>query len=239
MSPLTQRIYSEPSSLGRLFDCLSEYAEEWELSVNISKTNIMVYNSSSRILKCAQGIGFTLGSLDIKPARNYYLGIQFSLNGSFKQAAEELRKKALRFYFSIRCMVDTRALTTSTLLKQIDSLVKPVATYGCPVWLPSTSLIKTLMAQDSLKTLPKAAAKDQLETTHLEMLKWILGVHRKANTNFCYGDTGSMPLALSVLPQCVSYFMRAAQATDGNVNTLLYHTFCEQRQLKHSWYKTW
>ena len=228
----------DAESLQKLLDCLSKYAEDWELSVNISKTNVMVFNSSSRILKCAHG--FKLGNLNVKPARNYcYLGIQFSLNGSFKQAVEELRKKALRSYFSIRRMIDTRALTTSTLLKLIDSLVKPVATYGCPIWLPSTTLIKTLVAQDSSKTLPKAAAKDQLETTHLKMLKWILGVHRKANNNFCYGDTGRMPLAISVLPQCISYFMRAAQATDGNVNTLLHHTFQEQKQLKLSWYKTW
>ena len=183
MSPLTQRIYSEPSSLGRLFDCLSEYAEEWELSVNISKTNIMVYNSSSRILKCAQGIGFTLGSLDIKPARNYYLGIQFSLNGSFKQAAEELKKEGI----------------TILLFNQMHGRHQSAHYHyqhttetDCPVWLPSTSLIKTLMAQDSLKTLPKAAAKDQLETTHLEMLKWILGVHRKAN-NFATVTQGACP----------------------------------------------
>lgn len=54
----------------------------------------------------------------------------------------------------------------------------------------------------------------------------------QSQQQLCYGDTGRMSLALSVLPQCVSNSMRAAQATDENVNTLLYHTFCEQRQLK-------
>ncbi|KAL5263923.1 hypothetical protein ACHWQZ_G005117 [Mnemiopsis leidyi] len=207
-------------------DRLNEYAETWELSVNISKTNVMVFNSSSRLLQCAHG--FKLGNLDIEPVRNYcYLGIQFSLNGSFKQATEELRKKALRSYFSIRRIIDSSALTTSTLLKLIDSLVKPVATYGCPVWLPSTSLIKTIVTNtpDSRKTLPKAGAKDPLEVTHLRMLKWILGVHRRTNNNFCYGDTGRTPLAISVLPQCISYFLRASQAVDGDVNSLLHHTF--------------
>ncbi|MCP4263210.1 MAG: hypothetical protein GY774_37730, partial [Planctomycetes bacterium] len=72
-------------SLQKLLDCLNEYAEKWELSVNISKTNIMVFNGSSRILKCAYG--FKLGSMDIAPVNKYcYLGIQFALNGSFKQA---------------------------------------------------------------------------------------------------------------------------------------------------------
>ena len=40
--------------------------------------------------------------------------------------------------------------------------------------------------------LSKVAAKDTLETTHLKMLKWVLGVHKKTNNNFCYGDTGRM-----------------------------------------------
>ncbi len=71
------------------------------------------------------------------------------------------------------------------------------------------------------------------------MLKWILGVHRKANNNFCYGDTGRTPWAVSVLPQCISYYIRASQATPGTVNTLLYHTYMEQRQLNLTWHSTW
>ena len=82
----------DEKSLQNLLDKLHEYADAWELSVNISKTNVMVFNSSSRLLKCAYG--FKLGHLDVKPVKNYcYLGIQFSLNGSFKRAIEELRKK--------------------------------------------------------------------------------------------------------------------------------------------------
>ncbi|KAL5248488.1 hypothetical protein ACHWQZ_G017622 [Mnemiopsis leidyi] len=91
-------------------------------------------------LNCAYG--FKLGSLDIIPVNNYtYLGIHFSLNGSFKRAIDELRKKALRSFFSLRRIVDTRALTTKTMLKLIDSLVKPVAhTDALSGYLQPTSL---------------------------------------------------------------------------------------------------
>ena len=67
----------DPGSLQKLLDCLYQYAERWELSVNIGKTNIMVFNTSARILKCAYG--FKLGDLEISPVRTYcYLEIQFS-----------------------------------------------------------------------------------------------------------------------------------------------------------------
>jgi hypothetical protein len=38
-----------------------------------------------------------------------YLGIQFSLNGTFKHAIEELRKKALRAFFSYPARVPNAA----------------------------------------------------------------------------------------------------------------------------------
>ena len=225
-------------SLQSLLNCLHDYAEEWELSVNISKTSVMVFNTSARTLKCSYG--FKLGSLDIVPVKRYcYLGIQFSLNGSFKQAIDELRKKALRSFFSMRRIINTKALTTSTMLKLIDSLVKPIATYGCPVWLSSTNIVKAILSKKEEVSLPKSAAKDPLETTHLKILKWILGVHKKANNNFCYGDTGRTPWTVTVIPQCLAYFHRASLAVEGNVNTLLHHTFQEQKLLNLNWYDSW
>ena len=198
----------------------------------------MVFNTSSRTLKCSYG--FKLGSLDIIPVKRYcYLGIQFSLNGSFKQAIDELRKKALRSFFSMRRIINTKALTTSTMLKLIDSLVKPVATYGCPVWLSSTNIVKAILSKKEEVSLPKSAAKDPLETTHLKILKWILSVHKKANNNFCYGDTGRTPWTVTVIPQCLAYFHRASLAVEGNVNTLLHHTFQEQKLLNLTWYDSW
>jgi len=154
----------------------------------------------------------------------------------------ELRKKALRAFFSIRRMVDTRALTTKTMLKLIDSLVKPVATYACQIWLPCTKMAKEMARADgSRQNLARAATKDALETTHLKMLKWVLGLHKKANNNFCYGDTGRLPWALSVLPQCLRYFDRLSQTSPdvSSVNFLVHQTFQEQKNLNLSWYETW
>ena len=151
----------------------------------------MVFNTGSKLLQCSYG--FKLGSLEIHPTRSYcYLGITFSLNGSFKLAIDELRKKALRAFFSIRRLLDTRALTTSALLKLVDSLVKPVALYSCQVWLPTTNIMKELI-KPAEQNLPHVAPKDAFETTHLKVLKWIMGVHKKATNNFCYGDTGRLP----------------------------------------------
>ena len=39
------------------------------------------------------------------------------------------------------------------------------------------------------------------------------------------------PWTVTVLPQGISHYDRASQAVVGNVNTLLHHTFQEQKQL--------
>ncbi|KAL5268106.1 hypothetical protein ACHWQZ_G002085 [Mnemiopsis leidyi] len=55
----------DAASLQKLLDCLNIYAEQWELSVNLGKTNVMVFNKSSRILNCAYG--FKLGTQELFP----------------------------------------------------------------------------------------------------------------------------------------------------------------------------
>ena len=159
-----------------------------------------------------------------------YLGILFSLiNGSFKHTIDELRKKELRAFFAIRRIVDTRALTIKTVLKLIESLVKPVAMYSYQVWLPSTS------TKPNCFNIPQCAAKDKFDVTHPKMLKWVLGVHKKCNNDFCYGDTGRLPWGI---PQCCRYFNRVSQATDGpnSATSLIHHAYQEQKEPNLPWF---
>lgn len=64
----------DAKSLQMQLDCLHEFVSEWELSINIQKTNIM----GSKLLNCSYG--FKLDDLKVEPARKYcYLGTLFSL----------------------------------------------------------------------------------------------------------------------------------------------------------------
>ena len=216
-------------------DVLHDYVVRWELEINISKTNIMVFNTCGRILNCSYG--FKLGGASISPTKNYtYLGIVFSLNGSFVSAIDHLSKKAMRAYFSMKRTIDIRALNASSVLKLFDCLIKPIATYGSQIWLPSTNACKALLKDQG--NLLQASAKDKIELTHLKLLKWTFGIHKKASNTFCYGDSGRIPLALSVLPQGVNYFRRLA-SNEGLNDPLSYHAFAEQQKNSFEWYRTW
>ena len=84
------------NSLQSMLDVLFEYCNDWGLTVNTSKTAIMVFNQAGRQLKESNTL--KLGNTVIPSTREYcYLGVNFSLNGSLKMAHEEkLRQKGLR-----------------------------------------------------------------------------------------------------------------------------------------------
>ena len=77
----------DAKTLQTQLDCLHEFVSEWELSINIHKTNIMVFNNCS--------YGFKLVDIKVEPSRNYcYLGILSRWYPTF--AAHELKNSIRR-----------------------------------------------------------------------------------------------------------------------------------------------
>jgi exonuclease III len=232
----------DKDTLQRLLDILNRYVERWELEVNISKTNIMVFNTASKVLK--ESHDFYLGNKKLDPTRNYtYLGITFSLNGSFKVAVSQLTSKAARAYFQIKRTLDTRALSIKSLMILFDALIKPIIMYGCQVWLPYTNIGKSWRNLQSPMldetNLILMSSKDCFERLHLKFLKWCLGVHAKASNLGCYGDTGRTPLGISVMRSSLKYFQRLAKMSATNKNSLVGKAYLEQQLLNLDWFTTW
>ena len=109
-------------SLQKLIDAVHKFCTEWGLTVNISKTAILIFNRSGRLLK--ESTSFTYGSIIIPSDRKYcYLGITLTLSGSLSLTMEELRKKGLRAYFSLKNLVDISQLSVQAILKLFVALI--------------------------------------------------------------------------------------------------------------------
>ena len=63
-----------------------------------------------------------------------------------------------------------RPLKSSVVFKLFDSLVLPIASYGCQVWFAEMRLVKNLTNNSPGIQLP-AIAKDPIEKLHLSFLK--------------------------------------------------------------------
>ena len=226
----------DPKSLQTLINKVHQFCEQWGLSVNISKTAIMVFNKTGRQLQ--ESHGFKYGSLTIPSARTYcYLGIVFNLNGSTTAATDELRKKGLKAYFALKSIINLGELSTKSVFKLFDALILPVVAYGCQTWLQETNFVKAVINGANRKVILQKLATDPLEKLHLRFLKWTLQVHKKCSNLACYGDAGRFPLVIQLTKQVISYFNRLQALDQARSNSLVRHAFAEQRTNKFTWYQ--
>ena len=230
-----------PEDLNTLLKALHEFCTTWGLEVNLEKTKIMTFNRSGRLLK--NPVVFKLGEQIVETTRSYcYLGIIFSLNGSFKVAQDELRKKALRSYFSMKKTIDVNSLSVKAVLKLFDSLVLPVLTYGIEVWFCNTQIAAILSGKSTFSI--KLLSRDSFEKFHMQVIKWTLGVHKRASNIGCYGDTGRQPIGTKCIPQVLRYFtnLESLSASIDHLNMtevpLAVLAFLEQQNLQMSWHNT-
>jgi len=223
-------------SLQILIDKVHQFCELWGLSVNISKTAIMVFNKTGRQLQ--ESHGFKYGRITIPAARTYcYLGIVFNLNGSTTAATDELRKKGLKAYFALKSIINLGELSTRSVFKLFDALILPVVSYGCQTWLQETNFVKAVISEVDGKRILQKLAADPLEKLHLRFLKWTLQVHKKCANLTCYGDTGRFPLVIQLAKQAISYFNRLRDLDKTRSKSFVRHAFAEQRINKLTWYQ--
>ena len=223
----------DPTSLEKMLTVLYNYCQEWGLTVNISKTAIMVFNRSGRMLK--ESKNFTYGHIPIGSVREYtYLGITFTLTGSLKIAQIKLRQKSLRSYFSLKSMINLQQLKKPIVFKLFDSLIVPIASYCCQIWLPQTQFMKSL-STGSFPTLKKIA-EDPLEKVHISFLKWTLNLNKTTSNAAVWGDSGRCPLAVELSAQVFSYWDRLNNMHRDNENCLVRYAFEEQQSLNLSWH---
>ena len=208
----------DKESLQKMLNILLMYCAEWGLSVNISKTAIMVFNRAGRILK--ESMDFQYGNTPISSAREYtYLGITVSLTGSMKMAQTKLKQKGIRSYFSLKSMLDLNHLRKTAVFKLFDSLIVPVIAYGCQIWLPMTNFMKTL-SEGSFPTGQKFA-EDPIEKVHLSFMKWTLGVNKFTSNCAVWGDTGRYPLGIELSTQVYGYMDRLEKLCISDSGSLL------------------
>ena len=223
------------TSLQMMLDVLGTYCIDWGLSVNVSKTAVLVFNTSGRLLK--ESHAFKLGEKRIPSAREYcYLGIHFTLSGSLKVAQNKLRQKGLRSYFSLKRMINLHHIRKNILFKLFDALLQPVVAYACQVWLPSTGLFKLFGRDHKSTDTTKTIALDPLEKIHLSLLKWTMGVNKYTSNAAVWGDCGRYPLGVELSKLVFSYRERLELMDSNHTDCLVRHAYYEQKALQLSWY---
>ena len=111
-------------------DLLHTYCSNWCLSVNLSKTNVAIFNKAGKCLKHPVYFNGTL----IRPASLYrYLGFTISSSGKFNQCKLDLCKKSLKAYVKLQNCLSSTNPSIDTFLHLYDHTIKPILTYGSEI----------------------------------------------------------------------------------------------------------
>ena len=140
------------SQLG-LQNCLnkmSSFYEKLGLKINIKKTEIIIFNK--RGLSLANKFEFWLNGHKVRIVDEYqYLGLKVKPSGSMGIAVQELHDKASRAWFGISNIVaKNKRMEVEKIFNIFDSLVTPVALYGCEFWLPPVIPKKSFSHKNNL-----------------------------------------------------------------------------------------
>ena len=202
------------------------------LQCNSKKTKILIFNKSGRVLK---GYSFFLAGTQLEIAEYYqYLGIKLRPSGSFTAAAEELSAKARRAWFSISSIIyKDKRITVERAFQLFDSLVSPVALYGCELWYPVVLPKKCFQGKNKLLSSWESF---QFETLNQACARILLSVHRKASRLAVLGELGRHPLAVRAIAHCLNYRLCLASKP---ANTLLGRAMCEMTHMAQTGVDCW
>jgi len=116
-------------------------------------------------------------SLDIVNSFKY-LGVVFSIYGSFRKATVEIAKQAERKMYNLLAQCKSIALHINIKIDILNKMVKPILLYGCECWGYGNNAV--------------------LEKLQLKFLKTILGL-RLCNASFLFRSKYELHLCMLIL----------------------------------------
>ena len=113
-------------------DKLKVYCDKWHIDLNTTKTRIIVFNTTGRLLK---GYRFSDDGKILEQVREFkYLGTTLSASGSLMCAKEKRRKQANKASFPMLNALHKIDFEAVASLHLFDSLIRPILNYNCEIW---------------------------------------------------------------------------------------------------------
>ena len=113
----------------KALDALADYCEQWKITVNVSKTKIIL--SRGKIRKKPM---FRINTEMIVVDEFVYLGTTFSCNGSFKKDIKKQISQARCATYSLIAKAHKLFLPNDIVIQLYDQLVLPILLYGSEIW---------------------------------------------------------------------------------------------------------
>ena len=148
---------------------LAEYFERWKLTINTSKTKIMVFRKGGIL---PRNLVFNYNGILLEIVTNFkYLGIVFTAGLVFFGSAGYTCWTSSESYFKLnKYLYNFTFISPKHKLELFYKLISPILNYGCEVW-------GFFQANSD-------------ERVHKQFCKQILGVKKATQNDFVYGELG-------------------------------------------------
>ena len=118
-----------------------------------------------------------------------YLGFTISSSGKFNQCKLDLYKKSMKAYFKLQNCLSSTNPSIDTFLHLYDHTIKPILTYGSEIWgMFSVDSFSCRKKNDY--RFEKFFSTSHTEQSHVNILKYILGVNRKTTNIAVMSELG-------------------------------------------------
>ena len=206
-----------PDDLQNALNALEDYCKKWKLTVNTSKTKIMVFRNGGCL---PNDLNFVYNNINIEIVSKFcYLGIVFTPGGSNFEAQKTLAGQAHKAVFTLnKYLYNFSELTPSHKLELFDKLVSPILNFGSEVW----GFYKS----------------SSIETVHLQFWKRIIGVKQSTQNDFIYGDLGRTDYQSRRYIIIIKYWLKIISSDDRKYIKQVYNTMLNDitlQPLKQNW----
>ena len=148
---------------------LAEYCTRWKLKINVLKTKVMVFRKGGILPK---DISFYYQGCQIEIVQSFkYLGVVFTVGGSFSEAQNTLAGQAQKAIFKLnKYLYKFTFISPKHKLELFDKLITPILNYASEIW--------------------GFKQANCIERIHLQYCKKLLGVKKTTQNDFVYGEFG-------------------------------------------------
>lgn len=223
-------ISESPEGLQSSFNQLDSYCNKWHLHINPAKSQVMVIRNCPRPIS----YNFTIGPTDIAQCTKYrYLGLLISEDGTFTQAADELKAKASKALYKLKQITAKCSFPVKLQLKLFDSLVKPILLYNSEIWGLHTKYLNSDKEPDYWLDL-KRLDPSPFELFHHKFCKNILRLPLQTTNMMCKAELGRFPIIFDILLTSVKYQHRLHTTKNSTLRDA-YEYYIHAPSTIHNW----
>jgi hypothetical protein len=178
---------------------MHHYCQIWKLKINTSKTKVVVFGNKLN----KTDFNFKLGDLKVDSVEEYaYLGISIKYNNNLAPGIVKLRNQASRAKYSLISKSKKLGLSVDLQLQLFDSLIVPIALYGCELW--------------GCKNV------EITEQLHLKIIKMLLKVNKATPKCMLYGELGRLPLKCNIELRMITFWYRLVSGSKKKISYYIY-----------------